>query len=141
MNTLSLGGCIMGTVKATEIQQSDILRLEAEINNLWGELNTCNIPHQTRKELEGTLSGCEEEFKAVLGGQASFKELERNLHNVDMTLAMSTIQQAENEIPKADRTASCFQALENIRRELKDGHLTPVRARHEVKDIMRHHNK
>ncbi len=129
----------MGTVRDREIQQSDILRLEAEINNLWGELNTSNIPHATRMELEGTLSGCEEEFKAVLGGQASFEELERNLSNVDMTLALAAIQQAENEIPKAERTASVFQALENIRRELMDGHLTPIRARHEVKDIMRHH--
>lgn len=131
----------MGTVKSTEIQQSDILRLEAEINNLWGELNTSNVPHQTRMELEGTLSGCEEEFKAVLGGQASVTKLEKDLDNVDMALALSTIQQAENEIPKADRTASAYQALENIRRELKEGNLTPVRARHEVKDIMRHHNK
>ncbi|MCH9690310.1 MAG: hypothetical protein K0U10_06635 [Gammaproteobacteria bacterium] len=128
----------MGMVKATVMQQSDILRLEAEINNLWGELNTSNIPHATRMEIEGTLSGCEEEFKAVLGGQASYKALEENLHNVDMMLALSSVQQAENEVPKAEHTASVFQALENIRKELNGGTLTPVRARHEVKEIMRH---
>ncbi len=129
----------MGTVKAKEIQQSDILRLEAEMNNLWGELNTSNIPHSLRMELEEKLSGCEEQFKAVLGGQASFKELEKKLNTSDMTLAMAAIQQAENEIPKTEHTSSCFQALENIRHELSEGHLTPSRARHEVKDIMRHH--
>ncbi len=130
----------MGIVRAQEIQQSDILRLEAEINNLWGELNTSTIPHAKRIELESSLSGCEEEFKAVLGGQASIKVLEKNLQNVDMTLATSAIQQAENEIPKAEHSASAFQALENIRKELTAGHLTPVRARHQVKEIVRHHS-
>lgn len=130
----------MGTVKAKEFQQSDILRLEAEINNLWGELNTSNIPHGKRMELEKTLSGCEEEFKAVLGGQASFKELENHLYDVDVKLAQMAIQQAENEIPKAEHTSSAFQALENVRKELGSGNLTPVRARHEVKEITRHHS-
>ena len=129
----------MGVVKSTEIKQSDILRLEAEINNLWGELNTSNIPHHVRMELESSLSGCEEHFKAVLGGQASFKELETHLNDIDMTLAQSVVQQAENEIPKIEHSASVFQALENIRKELGSGGLTPVRARHEVKGIMRHH--
>lgn len=130
----------MGSVRAKEIPQADILRLEAEINNLWGELNTSNIPHSTRMELEEKLSGCEEHFKSVLGGRASYKELETNLHECDMTLAAAAIQQAENEIPKSEHTASAFQALENIRKELKDKKLTPVRARHEVKEIMRHHS-
>lgn len=130
----------MGTVKAKEIQQSDILRLEAEMNNLWGELNTSNIPHGLRMELEEKLSSCEEHFKAVLGGQASLKGLEENLHTCDMTLAVAAVQQAENEIPKTERTSSCFLALENIRRELSEGHLKPSKARHEVKNIMRHHS-
>jgi hypothetical protein len=129
----------MGAVKAQEIQQSDILRLEAEINNLWGELNTCNIPHGTRMDIENQLSQCEEKFKKVLGGQASFKDLENNLNQCDKTLALAAVQQAENEIPKSEHTASAFLALETIRRELNEGHLTPVRARHEVKTIMRRH--
>lgn len=129
----------MGAVKANEIQQSDILRIEAEMNNLWGELNTSNIPHATRMEMEERLNHCEESFKSVLGGQASVKELETNLNNCDKALALATINQAENELPKSERTASCFLALEKIRRDLSEGHLTPVRARHEVKDIMRHH--
>ncbi len=130
----------MGTVKATEIQQSDILRLEAEINNLWGELNTSNVPHAKRKEFEQKLSGCEEEFKAVLGGQTSIKKLEGTLHSVDTMMAESAIQQAENEIPKAEHTASAFQALENVRKDLAAGNITPIQARHEVKSIMRHHS-
>ncbi len=129
----------MGIVKAKEIQRSDILRLEAEMNNLWGELNTCNIPHPTRMEMEKQLSNCEEQFKSVLSGQASIKDLETHLHQCDETLAFATIQQAENELPKIEKSSSSFLALEGLRRELKEGHLTPVRARHEVKSIMRHH--
>lgn len=129
----------MGVVKAKEIQQSDILRLEAEMNNLWGELNTCNIPHSTRMDMESKLSGCEEQFKAVLGGGASFRDLETNLGTCDQALAFAAIQQAENELPKSEHTSSCFLALENIRHELTEGHITPVKARHEVKGIMRHH--
>ena len=130
----------MGTVKAREIQHSDILRLEAEMNNLWGELNTANVPHATRMEIEQTLTSCEENFKAVLGGQASVKDLETNLHTCDMALAVAAIDQAKNEIPKGEHTSSSFLALENIRHELNEGNLTPIRARHEVKDVMRHHH-
>src|SRR5262245_53712770 len=130
----------MGVVKAKEIQQSDILRLEAELNNLWGELNTCNIPHSARMDMESKLSGCEEQLRAVLGGGASFKDLETNLKTCDLTLAFAAIQQAENELPKTEHTSGCFQGLENIRHELTEGLITPVKARHEVKSIMRHHS-
>ena len=127
-------------VKAKEIQQADILRLEAEMNNLWGELNTCNIPHSMRMDMEGKLAGCEEQFKVVLGGGASYRDLETNLETCNQALAFATIQQAENELPKTEHTMSRFQALENIRHELMSGHITPVKARHEVKGIMRHHS-
>ena len=127
----------MGMIKTTEFPQADILRLESELNNLWGELNTSNIPHVLRMELEETLSSCEEHFKAALSGQASFKELETNLHKCDLSLAKAAIQQAENELPKSEHDAGSFLALENIRKELDTGDLTPIRARHEVKRIMR----
>ena len=127
-------------VKAKEIQQDDILRLEAEMNNLWGELNTCNIPHSMRIDMEGKLAGCEEQFKVVLGGGASLRDLETNLETCNQALAFATIQQAENELPKTERALCCFQALENIRHELNSGHITPGRARHEVKGITRHHS-
>jgi hypothetical protein len=130
----------MGAVKARQIQQSDILRLEAEMNNLWGELNTSNIPHNKRMELEEKLNDCEDNFKAVLGGQAPFGELEANLHKCDMELALAAITQAENEIPKTEHTSSAFLALENIRHELNEKRLTPVHARHEIKEVMRHHS-
>lgn len=126
-------------IKAKEIQQTDILRLEAEINNLWGELNTATIPHSTRMELEQKLNDCEEQFKLVLGGQASIVQLEKTLHECDVELAIAAITQAENEIPKTEHTSSSFRALENIRFELNEGLLTPVRARHDVKDIVRRH--
>lgn len=129
----------MGAVKAKDVKQSDILRLESEMNNLWGELNTSNIPHSLRMELEKKLSDCEEQFKAVLEGQASTKQLEETLTSCDINLAEAVIQQAKNEIPKADHASSNYQALENIKRELKEKHLSPTKARHEVKDIMRHH--
>ncbi len=129
----------MGTAKGNVIQQSDIIHLEHEMNNLWGELNTSNIPHSVRKELEEKLSGCEDQFKSVLEGQASFQDLEKKLKICDHTLAMAAIQQAENELPKASHTAGCFQSLENIRKELNAGTISPIKARHEVKDIMRHH--
>ena len=129
----------MGMIRANTIKQSDIHRLEGEMNNLWGELNTSNIPHSKRMEIELTLSTCEEHFRAVLGGQASFKELETDLHTCDVNLAIAAIQQAENELPKSEHTSSCYLALEHIRHELKERHLTPLKARHEVKDIMRHH--
>ena len=72
----------MAGVKVKTTQQSDILHLESEMNNLWGELNTCNIPHSTRMDMESKLSGCEEQFKAVLGGGASFRDLRRISKNV-----------------------------------------------------------
>lgn len=130
----------MGFAKTLTLKQTDILRLEAEINNLWGELNTSNIPHALRMDIEKKLSESEEEFKTVLGGQGSFMQLENRLHAIDLTLAQAAIQQAENEIPKADKTSGTFQALENIRHELIEGRLTPVRARHQVKGITRHYH-
>ena len=129
----------MGALKAPIIQQSEVFKLEAEMNNLWGELNTCNIPNATRMDIEERLTRCEEKFKAVLGGETPLKDLETDLNQCDKTLALATIQQAENEIPKGEHTASSFLALENIRRELSEGHLTPVKARHEVKSVMRRH--
>lgn len=126
--------------RTKEIQQADIVRLESEMNNLWRELNTCNISHSTRMDMEGKLAGCEEQFKVVLRGESSFRELETNLETCNHALAFATIQQAENELPKTEHTLSSFQALENIRHELTAGHITPVRARHEVKGIMRHHS-
>lgn len=130
----------MVLVKAREIPKSEILGCEAMINNLWGELNTANVPHSVRMELELKLSNCEERFNDVLGGQASFTELDNKLAEVDRALAISSIKQAENEIPKAEHTKSAFQALENVYRQLEEGQLTPGRARHEVKEIMRHHS-
>jgi hypothetical protein len=128
----------MGAVKAQEIQQSDILRLEAEMNNLWGELNTSNIPHAKRMALEQQLSDCEEKFKTVLGGQSSVRDLENQLHACDKELAVAAIQQAQNEVPKIEHESRNFLALENIKRELNEGHLTAAKARHEVKAVMRH---
>jgi len=129
----------MCAIKAHEIQQSDILRLEAEINNLWGELNTANIPNAVRMDLEQELTVCEEQFRTVLGGQSPIQDLETHLNECDKTLAFAAVQQAQNEIPKADHESSSYLALENIKNELKAGHLTPVKARHEVKAVMRRH--
>ncbi len=126
-------------LKTQEILHADIVRLESEINNLWGELNTVNIPQAVRLELEKQLQGCEENFKAVLAGQAPIRDLETNLINCDKALAFAVIQQAENEIPKIEKTSSVYLALQNIRHELNEGKIKPVRARHEVKDIVRHH--
>ncbi len=128
----------MGVIKTTEFQQADILRLEAELNNLWGELNTSNIPHAIRTECEETLGECEENFKAALSGQASFNELESKLNQCDLKLAQAAVKQAENEISKSEHGSSHFQALENVRKGLEAQEITPIRARHEVKQIMRH---
>lgn len=120
------------------MEQKDVLRCEAEINNLWGELNTANIPHATRIDLEKKLSGCEEQFKAVLSGNSPFKELDKKLTEIDHTLAISVIEQAKHELPKGEHLGSTFQALENILHEVNEKKITPVKARHEVKAIMRH---
>jgi|GEM_PF-2017143 diphthamide synthase subunit DPH2 len=127
----------MGFVKSNQIHQSDILRLEAELNNLWGELNTCNIPHAMRLDMESKLAGCEEQFKAVLGGTASFSDLQTNLETCDKALAFAAIQQAEHELSKTELESSRFLALENIRKELSEGNITSVKARHEIKSVMR----
>ena len=126
-------------VETKEIQKSDILHCEATINNLWKELNTANIPYSMRMEVEQMLSRCEEQFHDALGGQASFSQVTENLTHVDKTLAISSIQQAENEISKAAHNGAAFQGLENVSKELNEGNLTPGKARHEVKEIMRHH--
>lgn len=125
-------------VAINEIQQKEILRIESEMNNLWGELNTSTIPPSVRKEIEQKLESCEENFKKVLGGQASINDLTVNLHQCDLMLALAAITQAENEIPKAEHTSSAYLALQTIKRELNEGHLKPIKARHEVKEIMRH---
>lgn len=129
----------MGAFKPEAIQHADVLHLESEINNLWGELNTANISHTVRMELEDKLGGLEEHFKAVMSGHASHKELEEQMRIVDYTLAVGVIKQAEQEIPKIDRRARTFQALENVKKELESKKITPLAARHEVKEIMRHH--
>lgn len=128
----------MKNAKTKEIEQADILRIESEINNLWGDLNTSNISRDKFIKLERELSGCEEKFKSALSGRDSIKDLESMLHNIDLALAQEVITHAENEIPKSERKLSDFQALENIKKELANGNLTPVRARHEVKEITRH---
>jgi ribosome-associated translation inhibitor RaiA len=129
----------MGFVKSNIISQAAILRLESEMNNLWGELNTCNLSNAARIEMERKLSSCEEHFKAMLGGQVPVTELENELHKCDLFLVQAVLQQAENEIPKVEKNSSAFLALENIRQKLNEGNLSPVRARHEVKEIIRHH--
>jgi len=129
----------MGAFKPGTLHHADILHLEGEINNLWGELNTSNIPHSLRMELEDKLAGLEEQFKAVMSGHASQNELEEQLQVVDYTLAVGALKQAEAEIPKADHRARAFQALENVKRELENKKITPLAARHEIKEIMRNH--
>lgn len=127
----------MGAYKSGSVKQGTVLHLENEINNLWGELNTANISHILRMELEDKLSGLEEQFKAVMNGHASQKELEEQLQIVDYTLAVASIKQAEEELPKAGHHGKAYQALENVKKELESKKITPSYARHEVKEIMR----
>jgi hypothetical protein len=87
----------MGALKTNE--KSDTIRLSAAMNNLWGELNTATISHATRMELEEKLTGCEEQFRALLNGEGSLKDLEKNLNECDQMLALAAVKQAENEIP------------------------------------------
>ena len=54
-----------------KVKQETITRLEREINNLWGELNTVNIPHNVRITLEHQMQEIEDEFKQVVDGKNS----------------------------------------------------------------------
>lgn len=129
----------MGIIKSKEHQKSELIHIESELSNLWGELNTANIPHAIRMDLEAALAGGEEELKAVLAGRASIDKLKNSLDEIDKKLAMASIQQAETEIPKAEHTRSAFLALQNIRDQFMQGKIKASRARHEVKEIMRPH--
>lgn len=130
----------MGAFKPAELEHEDLLHLESEMNNLWGELNTANISHNLRMELEDKLAGLEEHFKAVMSGHASQKEFKEQIKILDYTLAIGAIKQAEQEIPKIDHRGRSFQAIENVKKELESKAITPLAARHEIKDIMRNHS-
>jgi hypothetical protein len=125
-------------VKAKEIRHSEILHLEAEMNSLWSELNTSNIPHVIRLELEQQLKSCEEKFKAVLGGEVPLADLKKSLADCDRELAIASVTQAKGEIPKSEHTSGPFLALENVHRDLEEGRLSPAQARHELKNVVRH---
>ncbi|MFN0065405.1 MAG: hypothetical protein ACKVOH_04130 [Chlamydiales bacterium] len=118
-------------------KKEDITRCESEINNLWGELNTSIIAHPSRVEFEKRLGEIELEFKGVLNGQAPIAKLEQKLHKLDVELARAALKQAEAEISKSDLTSAVYQALENIRKSLDDNSITPITARHEIKNIIR----
>lgn len=120
-----------------KVKQEQVTRLEGEINNLWGELNTVNIPHNTRILMEKQMQEVEVEFKAVLQGKGSAAKLEKKLAKLDFDLAHAAVLQAENEISKTQHEKAPFQGLENVKHGLKDKSLTPLEARHEVKKITR----
>jgi hypothetical protein len=125
----------MGAFKPGLVQHADIVHLEKEINNLWGELNTSNISHSLRMELENKMAGLEEQFKAVMSGHASSEGLEEQLRVLDYTLAIGAVKQAEQEVSKIEHKS--YHALENVRKGLENKEISPLRARHEVKEIMR----
>jgi hypothetical protein len=76
----------------------------------------------------------------VIRGESSFQTLETSLRQCDLKLAQGAVKQAENELPKGDPGTSSHLALENVRKQLEAGEITPIRARHEVKQVMRHHS-
>lgn len=127
----------MGSIKSKK--PSDVLHCEARINNVREELHTSNVPHHLRLELESKLAGCEEQFKSVLDGKKSPQDLDSELTKIEKELALDAINQAENEISRKDHTGSAFLALEDLKKELDAGTMTPSKILHEVKDIMRHH--
>jgi len=129
----------MGEFKPKQLEKSELLHLESEMNSLWGELNTATIAHNKRLELESKLAGCEEQFKAVMSGQAPLDQLNIDLSSVDYDLALAAIEQAEQEIPKAEHTESAFLALEELKKELQTKVTKPLKVRHEVKAIIRRH--
>ncbi len=122
------------------VKKPDILHLEKEINNLWGELNTCTISHIQRQELDGQLAGCEEHFKAILMGKGAIEELAEKLKEVDYRLAVAALHQAEMEMPKNEHQSTAYFALQNIRRQLEGREVSCGHIRHEIKQVMRHRN-
>ncbi|MBI3900594.1 MAG: hypothetical protein HY324_00420 [Chlamydiia bacterium] len=107
------------------------------MNNLWGELNTSNIPQVIRQNMEKTLSECEEKFKLVVQGQIPLEELHQSLMQCDHDLAMAVITQAKAELSKSEHQSAPFKALEELSQELSAGQVQPTRARHQVKQIVR----
>ena len=120
-------------------KKEEITHLEAEINNLWGELNTVNIPHTVRIALEHQMQEVEDEFKHILSGKGSASKLQKKLDKIDRELAHAAIKQAENEISKREHESAQFQGLENVLHQFNEKGISPNKARHEVKKIMRKH--
>ena len=127
----------MGAIKPLGLDHADILRLEAELNNLWGELNTAGISNHLRTQLESKLSGAEEQFKAVMNGHAPIEEFQKEMDTINHTLSIGMIEHAQQGISKSDHGGSFFQALENVKKELNVKKISPLQARHEVKTIIR----
>jgi len=123
----------------TKVKKEAITHLESQINHLWGELNTANIPHNVRLLLEHEMQEVEDEFKHVVTGKNSSSKLQKKLEKIDVQLATAAITQAENEISKTEHDSAQFQGLENVQRTLKEKEITPNQARHEVKKITRRH--
>lgn len=118
-------------------EKEGVQKFELAIHNLVGELESSNVSNEHRQELKRKISACKEQFKGLLAGKGSAEKLEKALHETDLLLAQACILQAQHEIPKQDFEKANYQALENVTHELKAGHISPIKARHEVKTIMR----
>lgn len=126
--------------KSTQLQGTDLHTLEKKLNHLWGELNTVNLSNKSRTMLENRLAAVEIDFKKIMQRGEVATTFSEELDSLDLDLALAALEQAEQEISKSAHTQSTFQALENIKRELKEKRLTPSKARHELKEIVRRHH-
>lgn len=116
--------------------------LEAGLQQLQGELNTSNIPYGRRTELGAALKECLTAFRQAASEKSdqSLSQLTKQAEFIDSALALEAVKQAETEIPRAEHTRAAFLALEKVRSDLQNHLLSPTRARHEVKEIMRKHS-
>ncbi len=112
--------------------------IEQEIHNLNEELRTINVAHAKRKEFTDKLETCAKQVQTCGGDGDSLKKAHKELHNLDRLIAFEALHQAESEISKSGKTSAEFLALENIRKDLERGALTPSKARREIKEIERH---
>lgn len=119
------------------IQQADLIAIEKQLNHLWGELNTVNLSNKNRTHMENRLAAVEIDFKKVMQKGNYDQDFVSELDSIDLALATAAIAQAEQEISKSAHTQSNFQALENVKKELASNKITPSKARHELKEIVR----
>lgn len=128
----------MNDSQKPQILETDLIAIEKKLNHLWGELNTINLSNKNRMNIENQLATIEIDFKKMMDKNTIDQNFTNELDQIDLLLAYAALTQAEQEISKSASRQNTFHTLENVKKELDMHKISPSKARHAIKEIVRH---